>query len=189
LQALCRAASMLAAQHPGPQAQPVRTPGLAARRAARRTCVPAAAARSDAAHARRPPAPRAQQQGVGLPGLTKSVCAAQRTLQRVLARSSAAFAALAGGVTAALRLALLAGPDALALDALAAAACAPGAAAPSDGGEAGAVAAAARAALARCGAGALGDEVAALARSLAAVAALGEAVHADTYRALLADLL
>ena len=162
----------------------------------RRTRAPAVAAQSHAARARRLPAPRARQQGVGLPGLTQIACAAQRTLQRVLARSSAAFAALAGGVTAALRLALLAGPDALALDAPAAGAGAPGAAAHggacasgAGGGEAGAVAAAARAALARCGAGPLADDVAALARSLAAVAALGEAGHADTYRALLADLL
>lgn len=100
---------------------------------------------------------------------------AQRTLQRVLARTSDAFAALSGGVTAALRLALLAGPDTLDQT--------PGNPAVGD------VAAAARGALARCGAGELGPEVAELARGLAAVAAVGEAVHEGTYCALLADLL
>ena len=93
----------------------------------------------------------------------------------MLARTSDAFAELSGGVTAALRLALLAGPDALDLRPNAPGACD--------------IASAARAALARCGAGELGAEVAELARALAAVAAVGEAVHEGTYRALLADLL
>ncbi|KAK9841976.1 hypothetical protein WJX81_002286 [Elliptochloris bilobata] len=103
--------------------------------------------------------------------------AMQDMLQRVLARSSEAFAALSGGITTALRLALLAGPDSMTLT--------------QDPAAAGAddVTAALRAALARCGAGELGSEVMELARGLAAVAAVGEAVHGDIYRALLADLL
>ncbi len=135
-----------------------------------------------------------------------TVPCAQLTLQRILARSSDAFVALSGGLTTALRLALLAGPatlnltlDPAAAGMAAAAAAGPPvgsragtAGAPGGGGgcaELGAGAAAARAALARCGAGALGGDVAELARSLSAVAAVGEAVHGATYAALLADLL
>lgn len=133
---------------------------------------------ADLATAKRRLAALLADPGMGLSDLAAEVArlagseageAAERAMQdsihRMLARTGGAMKALTQGLTAALLTLLLLGPDSSRAQEQAALA------------------------LRRCGAGDLMHEAAELARQLAAVAAVTEAVCAQWYRALADDLL
>lgn len=93
----------------------------------------------------------------------------EAALNRMLLRSSGAFKALSTGISNAVQLQLLAGPNSVASDA--------------------GLQQAVHGALARCGAASLKAEVAQLSARLGQTAALSEAVHVNVYQTLLSDLL